>query len=169
MNIFRYSMNIFKCGRKPLDERGQMSVETALMLPILIVLAFVMSNVLLYVEACITFDRIAYDAVISQGVAPSGEQSTEHAAREIKACIEDALDRSSTCNIEVTASEVGRLSGTNDALFSVVPSLTSYECTLCFSPWGSSIQIAGFTFTFPIQLTHTRSFVVDRYRPGVVV
>ncbi len=150
------------------EEAGQMSVEAALVLPVLIVLAFVMANVLLYVEACITFDRIAYDAVLSQGVAPSGEQSTEQASSAIQSTIEEALNRSSTCEVKVVAYDVDRFSSSNGAVFSIVPSLTRYECTLYFTPWGSSIQFAGISFT-PAALTHTRSYVVDRYRSGVVV
>ena len=150
------------------EEAGQMSVEAALVLPVVIVLAFVMANALLYVEACITFDRIAYDAVLSQGVAPSGEQSTEQASSAIQSTIEEALNRSSTCEVTVVAYDVDRFSSSGDAVFSIVPTLTRYECTLYFTPWGSTIQIAGVSFT-PAALTHTRSYVVDRYRSGVVV
>ena len=155
-------------ARRAGRESGQMSVEAAIMHPVLVVLAFVMANLMLFVEACVAFDRIAYDAVVTQGVSPAGEQTVESAEGAVESCIADALGREGTCEVEVSARDVGRVGG-GEATFSVAPTLTTYECSLTFRPWGSGFSVAGASFSPPVELTHVRELTVDRFRPGVVV
>ena len=125
-------------------------------------------NVVVVDEACVAFDRIAYDAVVTQGVSPAGEQTVESAEGAVESCIADALGREGTCEVEVSARDVGRVGG-GEATFSVAPTLTTYECTLTFRPWGSGFSVAGTSFSPPVELTHVRELTVDRFRPGVVV
>ena len=53
--------------------------------------------------------------------------------------------------------------------FPVSPLLTTYTCTLRYRPWPGSFVIAGVAFRPPVALRHTKTLVVDRFRPGVVV
>lgn len=52
---------------------GQMTVELAVLVPVVIVVALTVFNLMRFVSACSAFDRIAADAVVSQGVSPKGE------------------------------------------------------------------------------------------------
>lgn len=151
------------------DCRGQATVELAMCVPLLLVMAFVVANLMSYVEACAAFDRIAYDAVVSQGVSPAGEGVSSPATGAIRSCIEDALGREATCSVEVRSEDVLRYGGDPDTTFSIAPRLTRYVCTLRYRPWPSGVVIAGVSMQAPAVLVHTRELVVDRYRPGVVI
>ena len=142
--------------------RGQATVELAALMPVVIVVALTTYNLARYVALCATFDRVSYDAVIAQGVAPSGTQTSIVAAGEVGRCIESALDTPTTCSVEVSAERVG-MSGETRGLF------LSPRCTLVFRPWPSTFTIAGVAYDSPLALRHERALVVDRYRPGVVI
>ena len=90
-------------GWRKRAERGQMAVELAVVLPVCIVVALVVFNLCRFVEACATFDRVAPDAVIAQGVSPAGEQSSLSAAGQVRSSIQSALDMSS-CEVTVQVS-----------------------------------------------------------------
>ena len=149
-------------------ERGQMAVELAVVLPVCIVVALVAFNLCRFIEDCATFDRVAPDAVIAQGVSPAGEQSALSAAGRVRSSIQSALDMSS-CEVSVQVSGASRSAARSAVGFSVSPLLTTFTCTLRYRPWPGSFVMAGVVFTPPIALTHTRTLVVDRFRPGVVV
>lgn len=153
--------------RVRLGASGQMTVEAAMSIPLLLVSAYVVANLMLFVEACGEFDRIALDAVVSQGVSPSGELTEDAACAQVRSCIEDAMGHGATCSVDVSAKEEPH-GWAEGASFSLFPGLTRYECTLSYRPWPGSFSIAGVSFSSPALLTHTRSLVVDRYRAGVV-
>ena len=147
--------------------RGQATVELAALMPIVIVVALTAYNLARYVALCATFDRVSYDAVIAQGVAPGGAQTRIAAAGEVGRCIESALDTPATCSVEVSTEGV-RESAEASGLF-LSPLLTRFRCTLVFRPWPSTFTIAGVAYASPLALRHERALVVDRYRPGVVI
>lgn len=156
------------CGPLPRgDERGQMAVEVAVLAPVVIVVALTVLNLLQFVNLCALFDRISYDAVISQGVSPAGVVNEGSAVEAVRSCITDAL-ASSRCEVRVSASRASGDPSGPGFVFPVSPLLTDYTCTLVFRPWPSSFVIAGVPYQSPLVLTHTRSIVVDRYRAGVV-
>lgn len=146
---------------------GQMCVEAAVVLPVMLVCGLIVYNLMLFIDACAAFDRISLNAVVTQGVAPAGEQSVPAAVQAVKEAIESSLDRSSTCEVEVRAEGVNEDGST--ATFIVSPLLTRYTCTLRFKPWPRLMRLPGVTYEAPVFLVHERSLVVDRYRPGVVV
>lgn len=148
--------------------RGQMAVEMAVVMPVAIVVALVVFNLCRFVEACATFDRVAPDAVISQGVSPAGEQSALSSAGQVRSCIERSLDMA-TCEVEVAVSGAPEARSGIGMSFPLSPLLTTYTCTLRYRPWPGSFVIAGVPFRPPVALVHVRTLVVDRFRPGVVV
>ena len=151
----------------PLRGRGgQMTVELAVMTPVVIVVALIVLNLMGFVEACAAFDQAALDAVVSHGVAPAGEQTQSAAVDEVRSALAEALGREDTCEVEVSASAVGE--GEKDATFAVSPLLTRYTCTLIYRPWPRLLRMPGVTYEAPLSLRHERELVVDRYRPGVV-
>ena len=89
------------------SREGQMTVELAVITPVVIVVALVVLNLMGFVEACAAFDQVALDAVVAHGVAPSGEQSEGRAASEVRSAIEELLGREGRCEVEVRAEAVG--------------------------------------------------------------
>ena len=146
---------------------GQMTVELAVTVPVVIVVALVVVNLMGYVEACAAFDQAALDVVVSHGVAPSGELGRAASVEAVRAALEEALGREGTCEIEVRAEDVEVPSG--GAFFVVSPLLTRFTCTLVYHPWPRLLRMPGITYEAPLALRHERSLVVDRYRSGVVV
>ncbi len=143
-------------ARGCLDESGQMAVELAALIPVVVVVALVVFNLGRFVVLCASFDRVALRAVAMEGVAPSGEQSTLASVDEVRGAIVRDLGTSS-CDVEVYAEDAGALA------------LTRYRCVLAYRPWPSSFVLAGVLYDAPLVLTHERSLVVDRFRPGVVI
>ena len=154
--------------RKVGSQGGQMVVELAVMIPVCIVVALIVYNLCRFVEACATFDRVALDAVVSQGISPPGEQSALASTGVVRSCIEDALAMTN-CEVEVGVSGAEPVSLGRGLTFPVSPLLATYTCTLRYRPWPSSFVIAGVSMGAPFVLTHERTLTVDRFRPGVVV
>ena len=145
---------------------GQMAVELAVLMPVIVVVALTVYNLARFVALCATFDRVSLDAVLWQGVSPQGGSGGLPAVDEVRRCITRALDASQTCDVEVRAERVGTSAS---GLITTSPLLTRFYCTLVFRPWPSSFVIAGVPYRSPFALRHERSLVVDCYRSGVVV
>lgn len=144
-----------------------MTVELAVVTPVVIVVALVVLNLMGFVEACAAFDQVALDAVVAHGVAPSGEQSEGRAASEVRSAIEELLGREGHCEVEVRAEAVG-MGATSSGLV-MSPLLTRYVCTLTYRPWPRLLRMPGVTYEAPLALRHECELVVDRFRPGVVM
>ena len=149
------------------SREGQMTVELAVVTPVVIVVALVVLNLMGFVEACAAFDQVALDAVVAHGVAPSGEQSEGRAASEVRSAIEELLGREDRCEVEVRAEAVGM--GTTSSGLVMSPLLTRYVCTLTYRPWPRLLRMPGVTYEAPLALRHECELVVDRFRPGVVM
>lgn len=54
------------------EERAQATVEIAVVTPVLLVLALIVYNVMIYASAVARFDRVVPDIVLAHAVAPSG-------------------------------------------------------------------------------------------------
>lgn len=160
-------MRGIRAWRPSLGKRGQMTVELAVMVPVALVVALVALNLVGYVEACAAFDQAALEAIVAHGVAPPGEQSEMAAVSEVEGALEELLGREDRCDVEVRAESAS--SGGGVARFAVSPLMTRYVCTLRYRTWPRFVRLPGVTFEAPIELTHERELVVDRYRPGVVV
>ena len=150
------------------SERGQMSVELAVLVPVIIVVALVGYNLMCFVELCSAFDHIALDSIISQGVSPTGELGTQAACEAVRSCTVEALG-STRCYVEVRASFASEGEGGEGVSFVISPLLTRYTCTLIYHPWPGSFSMGSLVYESPVVLTHERTLVVDRFRPGVVV
>jgi hypothetical protein len=144
-----------------------MTVELAVLIPTIVVVGLIIANLVRFCGQCAVFDRVALDAALAQGVAPSGDQTSTSACNEVREAIASALD-GATCEVDVAA-ESGAPPGRSAGLsFPVSPLLTTYRCTLRYRPWPGSFQIAGVVMGTPAILSHERSIVVDRFRAGVV-
>lgn len=146
-------------------DSGQMAVELAVLVPVVVVAALVIVNVLRFTEACARFDRVALDAVVTQGVSPPGVTSDLAGVGQVKGAIEEAMGEMA-CELVVRAEDASTTSA--GATIDLAAGTTRYVCGLGFRPWPSSAQIAGVGFELPIIAWHERSFVVDRYKAAVV-
>ncbi len=150
-------------------ESGQMVVELAVLVPVVIVIALTVLNLMQFVCLCATFDRVALDAIVSQGVAPAGMQVEGVATEEVASCIREAL-ASPRCEVSVQASSARQGGAGGEGLtFPVSPLLTRFTCTLRYVPWPSSFVLVGVAYQSPVALVHERELVVDRFRAGVVL
>lgn len=55
------------------EERAQATVEMAVVTPVLLVLALIVYNVMVFASAVARFDRVVPDIVLAHAVAPGGE------------------------------------------------------------------------------------------------
>ncbi len=146
---------------------GQMCVEAAIVLPVVLVCALIVYNLMLFIDVCAAFDRISLNAVVTQGVAPSGEQGIAASVRAVEEAIASSLGREANCEVEVTAQKLDEPA--SNSAFVISPFLTRFTCTLRFRPWPRLMRMPGITLEAPLCLVHERTLVVDRFRPGVVV
>ena len=140
----------------------------AVVVPVLLVLALIVYNIMLFVAATARFDRIAPDIVAAHAVSPSGESdgSTDDSVGVIESQIEGAM-AGYDVEIEVTCTEGGASSG--DDLLTLIGGLRTYRCSMRMRPWPSSLSIAGVDLGAPVALAHHRDVTVDSWRPGVVM
>lgn len=147
---------------------AQATVEMAVVAPVLVVLALIVYNVMLFASAVACFDRVAPDAVIAQGVSPEGEGGALGVAGscdEISKQIENALEG---YDIEIDVVSQG---GGNDAAaqLSFVGVSRTYRCVMRYRPWPTGFSVAGVNLGAPLYLEHVREVTVDPWRPGVIV
>lgn len=145
---------------------GQMTVELSVLVPVVLVIALVLVNLMEFVVCCARFDRASLDAVISQGVSAAGEQTQAAAVEAVRLALSQAMGADSPCEVDVRAERVGE--GAKTTSFVISPLLTRYVCTMTFLPWPRVLRMPGISLEAPLALVHERELVVDRYRPGVV-
>lgn len=154
------------CGEAS-GEAGQMAVELAALIPVVVVVALVAYNLASFLVACAEFDRASQNAVVLLGVSPSGEQTESGAAAQVREAVAEAVGRQGRCEVDVSCEGVSP--DATDGEFVISPLLTRFICRLSFRPWPGSFVLAGVPFDSPVVLRHERSLVVDRFRPGVVM
>lgn len=140
---------------KALDVRGQMTVEFAAMLPVILIIAVIATNALLFFSECAAFDRTARNAVRVYATSPTYGQTTE----QIRACIEGSLSDAFQADFERASVAVeGRSSD-----------LTCYTATLDYAPnlFGMGLRDSVFGVSLP-HLSHQTSLTVDTYTPGMM-
>lgn len=147
------------------EASGQMAVELALLVPVIVVVALVAVNLMRFAELCARFDRVSLDAVLAQGVSPEGGSEGMRGAEAVREALEAAMGDGS-CEIEVSVADASGSGG--GATFDLGAGTVRYVCVMRMRPWPSRAEVAGVGYQMPAMLRHEREFVVDRYRAGVV-
>lgn len=147
------------------ESSGQMAVELAVLIPVIVACALVVVNVMRYAELCARFDRVAPDAVLAHGVSPSGTTSSLAGVDEVRSAIERGMSPM-VCEVEVSVEDL--MEGASGALLDLSAGTTRFTCTLVFRPWPSSVSIAGVGYQVPASIRHERKIVVDRYRAAII-
>lgn len=149
------------------EEHGQMAVEAAVVMPVMIAVAVAVLNLMWFLEDCSRFDRVSLDAVLSQAVSPAGEDQ-EAGAQEAAVAEAIMLAMGGARGVEVSVEARTVWDDVGDGLgFTFAPHLTRYVCTMSYRPWPSALTVAFIDAAIPFELEHSRQITVDRYRPGV--
>lgn len=147
----------YRCGL--LDDggkRGQMTVEMVIALPVMLVVAIIAVNALLFFSECAAFDRLAKDAVRIHATAPGYGEETSRCLANIQADLEESFDKE---YLHVSVSAQGRELGH-----------VRFIAALDFTPtlFGRSFSGSVFGVSMP-ALHHETSLTISPYRPGVIV
>ena len=150
------------------EERAQATVEMAMITPVLLVLALIVYNVMIFAGAVARFDRVVPDIVLAHAVSPGGEgdDSVVDASATVQAQIQDAMEG---YELQVEVSSEQGTATSDSGLLSLSGTFRTYTCTMHYEPWPSSLSIAGVSLGAPAVLTHERAVTVDPWRPGVVM
>ena len=150
------------------EERAQATVEMAVVTPVLLVLALIVYNVMVFASAVARFDRVVPDIVLAHAVVPEGEgdESFIDASATVQTQILNAME-GYDLQIEVSSEQGAATS--DGGLLSLSGTFRTYTCTMHYEPWPSSLSIAGLSLGAPAQLSHERVVTIDPWRPGVVM
>lgn len=137
-------------------ESGQMTVQFAVAFPVMLIIAIIMVNALLFFSECASFDRSACEAVRVHATAPAYGQALEGSVALVQSSLSEQFDRS-YLTTEVSAAGEGL-------------GCVRFTARLLFHPtlFGHGARDEVFGVALP-PLTHEVSYVVDPYRAGVFV
>ena len=143
-------------GMKLKSEAGQMTVELAVAFPVLIIVAVIAVNACAFLVDCAVFDRVAHEAVRVHATSPAYRQGAAQSCALVEQEVRDAVDADNV-EISVTYGSAGH-------------DLQRFTATLQYFPtlFGMGLRSEVFGVALP-SLTHSTSYVVDVYKPGVVI
>ncbi|WP_346686945.1 hypothetical protein [Enteroscipio rubneri] len=147
-------MGLTSAGRS--GENGQMTVELAVALPVLLAVAAIAVNALLFFSECAAFDVASRDAVRIHAASPAYGQDLEQSRARVAAALSESFDR------PYTASSV--------AVEGAAGGHATFTSTLEFFPtlFGMGLKTSVFGVALP-KIAHAISFTVDCYKPGVLL
>lgn len=138
-----------------LDNRGQMTVELCVILPVAIAIAVITVNAVAFFGYCSEFDRVARNAIRVIAASPEGGLDKSIAASRIRSEICASINAPNTsCDVEVSTDAYG---------------LETYKATLKFWPtlFGMGIKSSVFGVQIP-PLSHASCLTIDPYIPGEI-
>lgn len=134
--------------------KGQMTVELVVVLPVLLAVACIALNVSLFLSSCAQFDRVFRNSVCTYAVSPAYQQTSAESCLLIEEALNNTLlDAYIDCEVVSYGSAYG---------------FTTYVADLKFTPtlFGVAPVDSFFGLSLP-QATHQSRLVVDCYKPGV--
>ena len=142
-------------------ESGQMAVELAVVLPVLLVVMVIAIDALVFMGECARFDHLAAQAIRAEGASPgTGDYAISKRAKNIKSDLtESFVDSGARVSVAHEEHSGVAIWGT-----------CTFTCTLKMAPWPFSHKgIEVFGAHIPTTLTHQYSLVVEPYTPGKVL
>ena len=141
---------------KKCRQTAQMTVEFVVVLPIMIILAIIAQNALLFFSYCAEIDNVSREAIRIYAGSPSYGQTKAATCSLINNYLDEAID-SEFLDFEV--SEESNLSGTQ-----------KFSVTASYSPniFGMGVREEVLGVPLP-RLRHTVALAVNKYNPGVIV
>ena len=134
---------------KQSGSRGQMTIEFALLFPVMLMIALIACNSILFLSECASFDRIFRESVCVFAPSPASEETTGQICAHIEE--RDYL----SCSVSASEGQGG---------------LTTYTATLAFTP--TIFGAYPLRRVFDVELSpieHPFTMSVDSYKPGVFV
>ncbi len=133
-----------------------MTIELAVAMPVLIVVAVIATNAITFFADCAVFDRVAHDAVRVHAASPAYGQGVDQSCALIEEMIGEAIAQP---NVEVSVYRGATGFG-----------FDQFTATIEFHPtlFGLGLRSEVFGIALP-TLSHSTTYVVDGYKPGVVV
>ncbi len=149
------------------DARGQMAVELVVLIPVILIAAGILANLVGYMVECARFDKVSAEAVRVYGVSPGyGEYGKSSADANVEKAINEAFWNRENSEVEVVSTDLGLFSGDahddGGLVFSLEPRWRRFTCSLKYSPPFFSSGVFGMLFP---TLEYEKSFVVDPYEP----
>ena len=142
-----------------MSEKAQMTVEMAIIMPVVLVTIFIVFNLMLFVEACGDFDNISRQAILLYAGQRHNKAEDSAIVSSIKSYIEDNLSCGGNYEVEVDEIKLNYL-GKESSPYTLISPLSNYKCTLKYFPITKSFSVAGFEFRPPYYLEHTTRLVV---------
>ena len=138
------------------DERGQMTVELAVAFPVLIAVAVIAVNALLFLSECAAFDDAFREAVRVHATSPGYGEDLDDGVAAVQEALEASFDAD---YLAVSVTVEGTSAG-----------YVTFTGTLSFTPtlFGKGTVDSVFGVQLP-ALSHSVRHTVDRYKPGAVV
>ena len=136
--------------------RGQATLELMVGFPVVLIVAIIATNALLFFSDCAAFDRAFREAVRVHAASPAYGQGVDEGCGLVAATLDPLFNRDNenvSIVVERLASGHARFTGTLD----FVPTL-----------FGLGMRSSVFGVELP-ALTHTKEIVVEVYRPGVLL
>lgn len=163
-------VDVMRGIKKQLESQsGQMIVECALMLPLVLVVGLIVLNLCRFLQITAFFDQVSNDAVIAQAISPAGKQNNLNACQSVEEALKASFaEQSYTSEVVIEVSAEPSAVGHENALFSFLPRYTRYRCRLRFKPYPRVLRLPFISLSSPFELVHTREIVVDHYKTGVV-
>ena len=130
---------------KQSGSRGQMTIEFALLFPVMLMIALIACNSILFLSECASFDRIFRESVCVFAPSPASEEALAQFNER------DYL----SCSVSASEDQGG---------------LTTYTATLAFTP--TIFGAYPLRRVFDVELSpieHPITMSVDSYKPGVFV
>jgi len=138
------------------EEKGQMTVEFAVLLPVFLAVAAIAVNIGLFFSECSAFDRVARNLIRVHAASTTYDSDSKQVASSIEEGLRAAFAKP-YLNVEVSADR--RASGH-----------MAYVAELEFSPtlFGMTLRSSVGGLELP-RLRHRIALVLDEYDPGVLV
>lgn len=136
------------------SNRGQMSIEFAVMFPVMLLVALIAFNCIMLLAQCSAFDRIFRESVCTYAPSPASDQGSAQICANIASELETFQEKD-YLNCSVSSSELS--SG-----------MTKYLGTLSYTPtvFGAYPLRQVFGVSLP-PIDHVVQITVDSYKPGV--
>lgn len=131
-----------------------MTIEFALLFPVMLMIALIACNSILFLSECAAFDRLFRESVCVFAPSPASDQGKDQICAQIEGSLESFAQK------DYLSRRVSATAG-NDGL-------TTYEATLFFTPtiFGAYPLRRVFDIEL-IPIEHTVRITVDTYQPGV--
>ena len=145
-----------ECGMGKGRESGQMTVELAIAFPVLLIVAIIAVNALTFISECASFDRVFCEAVRVHAASRGYGESEEGALGAIASALERSFPQD---NVDIQTQVGGAGLGCRE-----------YSATIRFAPTLFGLGMRDEILGIPLpRVTHRATYVIDPYKPGVVI